>query len=125
MESPIKWHLNYAVIAIVLTGVVFYVSLLPKEEIPKVSLFQVDKLVHFTMYFCLTLLYFKAFTWNRKQKIFNYLIAGLLAFLVGIIVEILQHFVTNTRFFDVFDIFANTLGIIFSVFLLKKLSLNF
>ena len=124
MESKIKLHPYYALVAIVLTVAVFYVSLLPKQEIPEVNLLQVDKLVHFTLYFLLTVIYFFGFFRTKNNSLWQKLTPALVAISIGLIVEFLQHFATSTRFFDVFDIFANALGAFFGFYLLKKLSLT-
>ena len=118
MENPIKFHLIFACTAIVLFMTVMYVSLLPKVELPEAPVFQADKLVHFTMYFILSIVSYKGF-FNKKlaQSI---LFACILSFLYGIIVEFLQSSLTSTRMFDVFDIFANGIGTIFAYFVVNK-----
>lgn len=118
MEKRIPHHLISAIIAIVLYAVVLYVSLLPKTELPEVHLFQVDKIVHFSMYFVLSIVTYWGFF---KQKNFkNVLFACALAFLYGCIVEVLQFFVAEGRMFDNFDILANGLGTIFAYFVVNK-----
>ena len=46
---------------------------------------------------------------NKKQAITR---GGLLAFVFGIIIELLQSMLTNIRASDSYDVLANTLGII-------------
>lgn len=118
MEKYFKLHLKYAFIAIVLLVAVMYVSLLPKIELPKTTIFQADKIVHFSMYFVLSVMIFKGF-FNKKLNQ-SLLIACVLSFLYGFIVEILQYSLTSTRMFDVFDIFANGMGAIFAYLIVSK-----
>lgn len=118
MENPIRIHLVYASTAIVLFAIVMYVSLLPKVELPEAPIIQADKFVHFGMYALLSLVTFKGF-FNKKLK-WSILIACLIAFLYGFIVEVLQYSLTTTRMFDVFDIFANGIGTIFAYFVVNK-----
>jgi VanZ family protein len=118
MENPIRIHLIFACTAIVLFATVMYISLLPKVEIPEAPIIQADKFVHFSMYFLLTLVSYKGF-FNKKLKS-SILMACGIAFLYGIIVEVLQYSLTTTRMFDVFDIFANGIGTIFAYFAVNK-----
>jgi VanZ family protein len=118
MENPIRFHLIFAGAAIVLFIIVMYVSLLPKVELPEVQVIQADKLVHFGMYFVLSVLTFKGFfNKNLKSSLF---IACTIVFFYGFIVEVLQYSLTTTRMFDVFDIFANGIGTIFAYFAVNK-----
>lgn len=118
MENPIKVHLIFACTAIVLFMTVMYVSLLPKVELPEAPVMQADKMVHFTMYFILSLVSYKGFFDKKLRQ--SILFACLLSFLYGIIVEFLQSSLTSTRMFDVFDIFANGIGTIFAYFVVNK-----
>lgn len=118
MENPIKIHPIFAFTAIVLFAIVMYVSLLPKEELPEAPIIQADKFIHFSMYFLLSVITFKGFFNKNLKK--SILFACGIAFLYGIIVEVLQYSLTTTRMFDVFDIFANGIGTIFAYFVVNK-----
>ncbi|MCB0537436.1 MAG: VanZ family protein [Chitinophagales bacterium] len=118
MEKYFNLHLKYAFIAIVLLVAIMYVSLLPKIELPKTNIFQADKIVHFSMYFILSVALFKGFFNVNLKKSLTF--ACVLSFLYGFIVEILQYSLTSTRMFDVFDIFANGMGAIFAYLIVSK-----
>jgi VanZ family protein len=75
-----------------------------------------DKIVHFLFYFVFTLLLLKSF--NNKIK-YKYLIVIGLAVSYGIIIEVLQNMFTLTRKAELFDVFANTTGVISAVLLNK------
>lgn len=118
MEKYFNLHLKYAFIAIVLLVAIMYVSLLPKIELPKTSIFQADKIAHLGMYFILSIVLHKGFFNIKSKKAI--VIACILSFLYGFIVEILQYSLTSTRMFDVFDIFANGMGAIFAYLIVSK-----
>lgn len=118
MEKPAQFHLIYASIAIVLMAAVMYVSLLEQVELPQAPIFQADKLVHFSMYFILSLAIYKGFF--NKNLILSIVIACFASFFYGLIVEFLQYFLTSSRMFDIFDIFANGIGSIFAYLIVNK-----
>lgn len=83
----------------------------------KINIENGDKVVHAALFFIFVfLLYFSGWT----QKKFNLF---LIPFLVGILIEILQHFMGWGRTFDLWDILANTTGIILACFLTQKLKI--
>ena len=49
---------------------------------------------------------------------------SLYAFFTGVIIEILQGTITKERSADVYDIFANSLGIVVAIFLLYLIKKN-
>jgi VanZ family protein len=100
--------------------VILYLSLADSHTFDRVSSIiyfpNIDKVVHFGMYFSLmTLIVFE----NRKNiKGFRHLfIIGLFPFLYGILMEILQATLTVTRTGSVFDALANGAGILVSILL--------
>ncbi len=114
---------NAYTIAIALTIFIAITSLVSLKGIKTVSLgiSNFDKIVHFTSYFLLTLSWFFAMQtlWkNRKTKII--LIVSLISY--GIIIEALQGGMTTHRQADVFDILANSLGVLQATFLFPRLN---
>ena len=103
-------------IAVYYTLFLIILSLVPVPVlgIPKFQLFEIDKLVHFIMYFSLTILWSFAFK-NLYSSNFKLL---LFAILFGFILEIFQHMLPFGRYFDLGDLLANTLGVIFGIFIL-------
>ncbi len=114
---------NAYTIAIALTIFIAITSLVSLKGIKTVSLgiSNFDKIVHFTSYFLLTLSWFFAMQTllkNRKTKII--LIVSLISY--GIIIEALQGGMTTHRQADVFDILANSLGVLLATFLFPRLN---
>lgn len=126
MEKPSTLHHYYAIIAIVLSILVAIVSLMPSSGVPKVEIKHLDKLVHFTMYFILSIIYSLALSFKYKKQHFKrWVYPFLLALSFGMLIEIAQEWFTSTRNFDIFDILANGIGSFFGILILKKLSLAF
>lgn len=72
-----------------------------------------DKIVHFVLYFILMILALKGNT-NANLKL------GLLTFSViiyGVFIELVQHYFVINRFFDFWDIAANTAGTLLGLIL--------
>lgn len=120
METSIIKRPYYSIAAIVLFIVVAVASLTPGNELPKVQFHFADKIVHFLMYFILSVVWAKAFDFShikwKKIKLNSFV----LVFFYGIFIEIAQEFCTNSRFFDIFDILANSMGILLAVMLRNK-----
>lgn len=84
-----------------------------------------DKIVHFVAHFLLTILWFLTFTYRFNTKKNKALLqAFVFSLCFGIIVEVLQDYLTTTRQADINDIFANIsgaiLGLVTIVLLYKK-----
>ena len=75
-----------------------------------------DKVIHFCFYFVLTLLLLKSIKNKFKYK---YLIVIYIAVSYGIVIEVLQSSFTLTRKADLYDVIANTIGVICAVLLNK------
>jgi len=108
------------IFSILVALIILYLSLANSHTFDKVSSIidfpNIDKVVHFGMYFSLMMvLVFE----NRKIiKCFRDLfIIGLIPFSFGILMEILQATLTVTRTGSVFDALANGAGILVSIFL--------
>jgi VanZ family protein len=101
-------------IALCWTGVVGFFCLVPSNEIPTVTIPNLDKLVHAFFHFVFTILWFLFFKKQVKKK--NHLkllvVAVCFSLLFGIGIEILQDKLTTTRSGDFFDVLANVTGAI-------------
>ena len=75
-----------------------------------------DKLVHFSFYFILTLLFLRSL---KKELKYKYLIVMSFSFVYGIIIEVLQENFTSGRKGDFYDVLANLTGIVCAVMLNK------
>lgn len=92
-------------------GGIVALSLLPSNDFPRVELFDgADKVVHFLMYFILSLL----FCWTTKTEL-NYSWLFLIVPVTigwGIFMEFMQLSMHQGRSFSVYDILANSLGVV-------------
>ena len=84
-----------------------------------------DKILHLTAYFIFTAL---VFVYCEKLQLkHKILISALSVILYGIIIEVLQQVMTSYRTLDVYDVLANTLGVVFATIIImfrKKLKLK-
>ena len=106
-------------IAVFYTLILIILSLVPIPDVglPRFKLLELDKLIHFIMYLIM------AITWGlkienfskRKIEISTYLI------LFGLVLEILQHVLPFGRYFDLGDLVANSIGVLFGIFILYYL----
>lgn len=78
-----------------------------------------DKIFHFCAYALLTYTWYSTLknTYNVSNKK-AILYVSVCAFLFGIIIEVLQKVFTYTRFFDIDDITANSLGVLLTCIVL-------
>ncbi|MFK5958073.1 MAG: VanZ family protein [Lutibacter sp.] len=102
----------YFFIAVTFTIAITIGSLIPVTnviELPSVKF--IDKILHFTAYFTLTVSWL--FAYYKSLKLYNkgFLIAIVL-FVYGIIIEVLQGVLTTYRQADLLDIIANLIGIV-------------
>jgi VanZ family protein len=87
------------------------------SSIPKLGSSFDDKIYHFLAYAILTfLLYNYIVTTSVKQKL---LIPAIIAVIYGIIIEGLQSVLTDFRTPDYYDVIANSIGVVFTIMLLR------
>lgn len=102
---------NFLFLAILWTVVITVLSLVSINSVPKVHIPGKDKVVHFLFYLVFVILW--SFT---KVKLYFKLkydfIIVLFAIVYGIIIEVLQSVLTQTREADIYDVFANSIGAI-------------
>jgi len=114
---------NAYAIAIALTIFIAITSLVSFKGMKTVSLGinNFDKIVHFTSYFILSLSWFFALqAFLKKRKIKIALILALISY--GIIIEGLQGVMTTHRQADIYDILANSIGVLLATFLFPRLN---
>ena len=115
----------YYSVAIFLTIAITVGSLISVKnvvELPAIHFF--DKFLHFSAYFLLTLSWLIAFI-NKLTQQRKVIIIVVTVFIYGIIIEVLQGALTTYRQADLFDMFANLIGIViawlfFTFLFLKK-----
>ncbi|MCW5906613.1 MAG: VanZ family protein [Chitinophagales bacterium] len=116
MQNPspaLRNFLKYNLPSILWAVFILGVCLIPGKELPSVSIWEFDKLVHFGVYVVLAILLF----WGwKKQTAFPFLHRQVLVkimlstFSYGFAVEILQEFLTVDRHFELLDAVANAAG---------------
>lgn len=97
-------------------GVIFWLSIAPSLELPKIDLFEEDKIGHFGAYAVLTLLLVGAGQrWVAPEPIARrpVWLWALLAFLFGVFMECYQGLFVPGRLFDPYDMLANGVGAAF------------
>jgi len=102
---------------------VYVISLVKVQSPVKISISNLDKVVHFGIYFIFTLVWFGYFSSLefKKEILKDVLKASLFAFFVGISIELLQEFLRKARSGDFYDVLANSLGILMAVVLLYQI----
>lgn len=112
---------NAILIAILVTIAIAILSL---TSIPKLHLGlnikSSDKYLHILAYFVLSCVWYFSLREKIKKPIFKYFLISLIM-LYGIILEALQGGITNHRTADLYDIVANTIGILLATLLFDKL----
>ncbi|PKQ44470.1 teicoplanin resistance protein VanZ [Confluentibacter flavum] len=84
-----------------------------------------DKIFHSLSYAVLAFLWFYTFFFQFKiSKTKAILFASVISIIFGIIIEVLQGVFTSTRQADVYDVLANSLGVLFAACLLLLKNIN-
>ncbi len=115
MQKRIKSLLehNSYTIAIGITIIIAYLSLSnPIHLKTPIHISFLDKILHATAYFSLTLSWLFALRNNKKK---NWI--GIVLFLYGVTMEFLQGWLTKNRQKDIYDVLANSIGILFALLL--------
>ncbi|WP_317044934.1 VanZ family protein [Confluentibacter flavum] len=101
------------------------VCLLPIKKLPDVGVSFGDKIFHSLSYAVLAFLWFYTFFFQFKiSKTKAILFASVISIIFGIIIEVLQGVFTSTRQADVYDVLANSLGVLFAACLLLLKNIN-
>jgi VanZ family protein len=93
--------------------VILWLSLMSGNKLPRINIPNLDKAVHFTFYFILSLLMF--YGWMKQDRfpllhIRPFLFILCIAIAYGILIEIAQETFTTTRHFELLDVAANSVG---------------
>ena len=110
---------NAYTIAIVFTIFISITSLVSLKGMKTISIgiHNFDKLAHFISYFLLTLSWFYATQHHvSKARLQKFLVVILIVY--GIIIEAIQGGMTTHRQADIFDILANSIGVLLAAALL-------
>src|SRR5690554_4808253 len=111
-------------LAVVYTCAITVLFLMPPPELPKVDLpGGTDKIVHLLIHFLLVFFWqlysFRQNNYRLQRKQVVFILAGSL--LYGIIIELLQGYLTVSRRHDLFDVLANFGGALTGVFTFQKI----
>ena len=108
---------NAYFIAIGVTLLIAYLSLSKpiQIEIPLQISF-LDKILHATAYFTLTISWLFALRNYSRSKLIVFVL-----FLYGVLMEFMQEWFTQNRQKDIFDIYANSLGILLAMLIFNNL----
>lgn len=122
MQKLINLILNNKVVlplAILCTLSIGYLSLSDISDFPKIEVKYEDKIYHFISYFILNTIWLTAILrYSTKSSWPDILISlGIISF--GIVIEVFQEIITDYRVFDVYDILANSIGVIVSYLFFK------
>ena len=105
--------------SILLALIIMYLSLTSSQtfhKVPLINIPNIDKIIHFGMYFGLMSVIILENRTNLRNNRHLFL-TGLIPLLYGIIMEILQATVTVTRTASFYDALANSSGILVSILL--------
>ncbi|WP_445735697.1 VanZ family protein [Mariniflexile sp.] len=95
------------------------VCLVKLNKLPNVGLSYGDKIFHFLSYSVLAMLWFNTLLHTFKFKKRRALLyAALFSVVFGIVIEVLQGALTSYRSSDMYDVIANTSGVLFTVLIL-------
>lgn len=111
----------FSVLAFFSATLIFFFSTVPLSIPLKVStVFSIDKLLHALCYFFLATFCHLAihFDWKQGNAVLQTFLSG---FLFGLFIEILQGLFFAYRSFELYDLLANTLGIMVHLILRKTI----
>ena len=110
--------------AIVWSGIIFFLSFLPGNALPKEDWFDkiyFDKIVHATLYFILFFLIIYGIKPVNSITQKQIVVASLVCIVQGILIEFVQgSSIIQNRSFDMFDIVANCVGVGFGILFIKN-----
>ena len=104
---------NFPWLSLIYTLLIFFISLIPLPNIiiPDFNLFQPDKLVHFVIYFIMLYLWLKSNSVKENKFRLKSLI---LVLFISFFIETLQGTSFIKRHYELADLIANSVGILFS-----------
>ncbi|MCY2685800.1 VanZ family protein [Salinimicrobium sp. TH3] len=109
-----KVKLLFLLTSVSYTILILYLSLINLSDTPVKDLGVSDKVMHGGAYFGLGLLWmlFVLFSFKESHLFKKIIIISLCSIAFGIFIEVLQDTLTSYRQLDLYDIFANTLGVV-------------
>lgn len=117
MQKLINLILNSKLLlafAIFSTLMIAYLSLTDISDLPNLEVKNEDKFYHMIAYFILNTVWLLALSSNAFGRLKFHIFISIGIIIFGIIIELLQDILTDYRTFDLYDILANSLGVILS-----------
>ena len=110
--------------AILCTASILALSVLDITGLPKLQISYEDKLYHFIAYFVLNSIWLLALSRKIGDQLKKHLWVPSSIIVFGIIIELIQESMTDSRVFDILDILANSIAVVvsFLCFMLVKKS---
>ncbi|MBU3820923.1 VanZ family protein [Flavobacteriaceae bacterium XHP0103] len=100
-------------------SIVLLVVCLRPLKLPNLGVSFGDKVLHTLAYVVLAFLWYAAFIYQSKFNSRKALLwACVFSIFFGMVIEVFQEVFTTTRQADVMDVVANTVGVLFSAFLI-------
>lgn len=97
------------------------VSLINLNGVPSLGSSFDDKIYHFIAYFGLGFLWITYF--KTKKKKYTLLVVFVCAILFGITLEVMQHQLNPNRTYDLYDMMANCLGVVFGTLIASTINI--
>jgi len=112
VTKPVLGRNTLLFICVVYTVVVTYALLTPIRDVPPIDIPHFDKYLHVIIHWGLSFIWLTyLFLGDQSHISSKFVVLALIScFFYGIIVEAFQHWFTETRTFDFFDIVANAAG---------------
>ena len=113
-QKLLRAKLLFFLPALAYTLLVLYLSLINLADTPIKDLGVSDKIMHLGAYFGLGLLwlFFAIFNYRNDRFLAKIIIVCLASIVFGIFIEVLQKTLTSYRQLDLFDVLANSIGVI-------------
>ena len=114
----------FLLVSILYTATLTTVCLIKINKLPDVGVSFADKIFHFLAYTVLALLWYitfiNTFKFEKKRALIN---VTIISIMFGIIIEVLQGTITASRSADIYDVIANTIGVLLmvAIILIKNL----
>jgi VanZ family protein len=115
---------QFFLLSIIYTLALTTVCLIKLNNLPDIKVSNGDKIFHLLAYLVLTFLWVNTFIYKFKLKKEHAIVyAGVFCIAFGIIIEVLQGSVTSYRSSDIYDVVANTCGVLIMIliFVIKNL----
>lgn len=112
---------KYLILLVIWLGIITYLGLFSLNDAPKVRIPNFDKYVHFVFHLVHTSLWFLFLKFEYKHPYIKHILvlAAVIDFTYGCLIEVLQGLFTTTRHADILDVVFNTFGTIVAVLLMK------